>query len=60
MSNSARASQHIADAAAATSVALAGLTLADLDHVVSICAGIAAIIAALIAARYHWKRTPRK
>jgi len=52
------ASHHhrIADLLAAISVALAGVTLADVDHVVSILAGLAAIVAAGAATYYHLER----
>lgn len=48
--------EKTADAAAATSGIGFAITLADIDTIVSICAGLAAVIAAGAAAYYHIKK----
>lgn len=48
---------RMADTAAGGAIVTAiGLSIADIDHLVSIGAGVVAIIAGLCAAWYHWKK----
>lgn len=45
--------QRVADVSTAVAVTGFSVTLSDVDYIVSICAGIAAIISALAAAYYY-------